>query len=307
MKKNIHKTAWIAADWGTTHIRVWAIDVNDNILAYSESDKGMKYLQKNEFEPVLLRLIENWLDDTKSIPVVTCGMVGARQGWVETPYNSTPCNPINIKQVTFVTTKDSRIKVVLVPGLMQKEPSDIIRGEETQIAGFLKFNPNFDGIICLPGTHVKWVKVNNGIIEKFTTFMTGELFGVISHNTLISHNISSEGWCHESFEKGLIDGYSYPGLFASNLFALRAKSILNGLDSNSVRAMLSGILIGVELKGAKDYWVLNNVVLIGSDLLTKNYQTAINLLGQKAKIFSVESATLAGLSFVHSKLKLDLE
>ena len=156
------KATWIAVDWGTTHMRAWAIDMSGDVLAYSESDEGMKDLQQNEFEPVLLRLIENWIDNEKVTPVIVCGMVGARQGWVETPYQKTPCVPININQLTIASTKDSRIQVNLVPGVMQHKPADIMRGEETQIAGFLKSKPDFDGIVCLPGTHVKWVKIIKG-------------------------------------------------------------------------------------------------------------------------------------------------
>ena len=94
------KAKWIAADWGTTHMRAWAINEQGKVLAYSESNEGMKDLQQNEFEPVLLRLIESWLDSEKVTPVMACGMVGARQGWVETPYLKTPCVPIDKTQLT---------------------------------------------------------------------------------------------------------------------------------------------------------------------------------------------------------------
>ena len=301
MRKYINKVSWIAADWGTTHMRAWAMDEKNNILAYSESDKGMKYLQKNEFEPVLFRLIESWLIDDREIPIITCGMVGARQGWVETPYNVIPCLPINKNQLTFVTTKDSRIKVALVRGIMQSDPPDIMRGEETQISGFLESNSGFSGIICLPGTHTKWVKINKGVIEEFTTFMTGELFGVISLNTLLAHSINAEGWHQKSFEKGVEIGYKNPGSVASSLFSLRSKSIISNLNKDSSRAMLSGILIGVELEGSQNYWIQNKITLIGSGTLVKNYQNAIQSLGGKSEIFSVEKATIAGLVFAYKQ------
>lgn len=296
------KAKWIAVDWGTTHMRAWAIDMSGDVLAYSESDEGMKDLQQNEFEPVLLRLIENWIDNEKVTPVIVCGMVGARQGWVETPYQKTPCVPIDKNQLTIASTKDTRIQVNLVPGVMQHEPADIMRGEETQIAGFLKSKPDFDGIVCLPGTHVKWVKIIKGKIENFTTFMTGELFGVISNNTLLSHSIDGDGWHQPSFEKGLMYGFENPSLIASGLFSLRAESILDGLDSESARARLSGLLLGVELHGTQNYWQKNNVTFIGSELLTKNYQSALELMGGESELFNIEAATLAGLSSVYKDL-----
>ena len=182
------KAKWIAADWGTTHMRAWAIGKEGEILAYRESNEGMKDLQQNEFEPVLLRLIESWLDNTKITTVMSCGMVGAKQGWVETPYLKTPCVPIDNNQLTTANTLDKRIIVHLVPGVMQNHPADIMRGEETQIAGFINKNQDFNGVVCLPGTHSKWVNIDEGQIISFKTFMTGELFGVISNHTLIRHS-----------------------------------------------------------------------------------------------------------------------
>ena len=69
------KAKWIAADWGTTHMRAWAIDEKGKVHAYSESNEDMKDLQQNEFEPVVLRLIESWLDSEKVTSVRAWGMV----------------------------------------------------------------------------------------------------------------------------------------------------------------------------------------------------------------------------------------
>ena len=302
MKMSDIKAKWIAADWGTTHMRAWAIGEEDNVLAFRGSNEGMKDLQQNEFEPVLLRLIESWLDDTKVTTVMACGMVGAKQGWVETPYLKTPCVPIDNKQLTTANTNDQRIKVHLVPGVMQNHPADIMRGEETQIAGFINKNTNFKGVVCLPGTHAKWVNINEGQITSFKTFMTGELFGVISNHTLIRHSTSIKGWDQESFEEGVHDGFKNPGLIASNLFSLRAESIVNNLDRDQARSTLSGLLLGVELNGAQSYWKGKNVTLIGSELLSNNYHEGLKVLGGESQLFSLETATLSGLSSAYRDL-----
>jgi 2-dehydro-3-deoxygalactonokinase len=297
------KAKWIAADWGTTHMRAWAIGDNDNVLAYRESNEGMKDLQQNEFEPVLLRLIENWLDDNKVTTVMSCGMVGAKQGWHETPYLKTPCVPIDHNQLTVAVTNDSRIKVNLVPGVMQNKPADIMRGEETQIAGFITKNPYFNGVVCLPGTHSKWVRVKDGKITNFKTFMTGELFGVISNHSLIRHSISIKGWNQASFEIGVHEGFQNPGSIASNLFSLRSESIVNDLDRYEARSRLSGLLLGLELNGAQSYWKNNNVTLIGSELLSNIYYQGLEILGGQSNLFSLETATLSGLSSAYKEIR----
>jgi len=296
------KAKWIAADWGTTHIRAWAIGEEDNVLAFRESNEGMKDLQQNEFEPVLLKLIESWLDDTKVTTVMACGMVGSKQGWVETPYLKTPCVPIDNQQLTIATTKDNRIKVNFVPGVMQNNSADIMRGEETQIAGFINKNPDFNGVVCLPGTHTKWVNVKEGQITSFKTFMTGELFGVISNHTLIRHSISIKGWNQAGFEAGIHEGFNNPGSIASNLFSLRAESIVNDLDRDQARSTLSGLLLGVELNGAQTFWENSNVIIIGSQLLSDNYHQGLKILGGQSQLFSLETATLSGLSFAYREL-----
>ena len=296
------KAKWIAADWGTTHMRAWAIGEEDNVLAFRESNEGMKDLQQNEFEPVLLKLIESWLDDTKVTTVMACGMVGSKQGWVETPYLKTPCVPIDNQQLTIATTKDNRIKVNFVPGVMQNNSADIMRGEETQIAGFINKNPDFNGVVCLPGTHTKWVNVKEGQITSFKTFMTGELFGVISNHTLIRHSISIKGWNQAGFEAGIHEGFNNPGSIASNLFSLRAESIVNDLDRDQARSTLSGLLLGVELNGAQTFWENSNVIIIGSQLLSNNYHQGLKILGGQCQLFSLETATLSGLSFAYREL-----
>jgi 2-dehydro-3-deoxygalactonokinase len=234
---------------------------------------------------------------------MACGMVGAKQGWVETPYLKTPCVPIDNNQLTTTNTHDKRLKVHLVPGVMQNHPADIMRGEETQIAGFINKNNDFKGVLCLPGTHTKWVNINEGQITSFKTFMTGELFGVITSHTLIRHSTSIKGWNQESFEEGIHEGFNNPGLIASNLFSLRAESIVNNMDRDQARSILSGLLLGAELNGAQSYWQDNKVILIGSEFLSNIYYQGLEALGGQSKLFSLETATLLGLSSAYKKIR----
>ena len=141
---------WIAADWGTTHLRVWAMSGASQTDA-AGSDRGMGKLAPDQFEPALLDLIAPWLGDGVT-PVIACGMVGARQGWTEAGYGRVPCGALDAAPVR-APTADPRLAVWILPGLSQADPPDVMRGEETQIAGFLSLNPGFDGVICLPGTY----------------------------------------------------------------------------------------------------------------------------------------------------------
>ena len=84
---------WIAVDWGTSRMRAWAMSAAGKALASTSSDRGMGSLAPDQFEDALLADIGPWLTPGQRTRVVACGMVGARQGWVEVAYKAVPCAP----------------------------------------------------------------------------------------------------------------------------------------------------------------------------------------------------------------------
>jgi len=54
--------------------------------------------------------------------------------------------------------------------------------------------------------------------------------------------------------------------------------------------------------GQKNYWKDKKVILIGSELLTNNYQKGLKILGGKSLPFSLEAATLSGLTSAYMEL-----
>lgn len=285
---------WIAVDWGTTNLRVWAMGP-EGILAEAASEDGMGRLARADFEPALLRLIEPWLSDAP-ISVMCCGMVGSRQGWHEAPYRSVPCTPVHPSAMVRVPTEDRRIRVSIAPGLKQTKPADVMRGEETQIAGALAVMPGFDGVFCLPGTHTKWVQFSAGEVVSFQTFMTGELFALLSEQSVLRHGVQGTGWDDDAFDAALSDALSRPERFAAKLFSLRAEALIAGLAAPQARARLSGLLIGIELAGAKPYWLGQPVALIGSEGLSRAYARALATQGVEARTIPASACTLSGLS-----------
>ena len=251
---------WIAVDWGTSNLRAWAMGPAGP-LAQATSDEGMGKLAPAEFEPALLRLISPWL--TRPTAVLACGMVGARQGWREAKYRATPCTPVDAAGILHVPTHDPRLTFHIAPGLSQDRPADVMRGEETQVAGVLALHPGFDGVICHPGTHSKWVHVSAGEVVSFQTYMTGELFALLSTQSVLRHGMA-EGWDDAAFDAGVADALQSPDKFAARLFSLRAELLLHGLTPAQSRARLSGLLIGIELAGAKPYWLGQRVMLVGA-------------------------------------------
>jgi len=285
---------WIAVDWGTSNLRVWIME-GTHTVAQAQSDKGMGALSRDGFETALLALIDPHLSDQK-LPVVCCGMVGSRQGWAEAAYLTVPCAPPGAQAVTHVAAIDPRIDVAILPGLKQARPPDVMRGEETQIAGFLKAQPGFDGILCLPGTHTKWVHISAGEIISFKTFMTGEIFALLSENSVLRHSLGDDGFDNTAFAAAVEDAMSRPQTLAADLFGLRAGSLIAGLGAATVRARLSGLLIGAELAAARPYWLGQNVAIIGANSLAELYRDGLAAQGVTASLHDTTEMTLAGLT-----------
>ncbi|WP_259782364.1 2-dehydro-3-deoxygalactonokinase [Aestuariispira ectoiniformans] len=295
-------TNWVAVDWGTSNLRAWLIGDDNTNIEQRSSDQGMGRLEPGDFEPVLLSMLSGWLPADGVLPVLICGMAGARQGWAEAPYLTVPCSPPTAAGAITPPTKDPRLRVRILPGLCQTEPADVIRGEETQLAGLLAQAPTFEGVVCLPGTHTKWVQITGGTISTFRTFMTGELFGLLARQSVLRHTVTDCGWDNKAFAATLIDSIAPPQTLTTRLFSLRAKDLLEGLDAAVARAQLSGMLIGTELAALDPLWLLDEVVIIGDLKLSALYNEALALTGISARLLDAEAMTLAGLKTAYKRI-----
>lgn len=292
------KVDWIAVDWGTTNLRAYAMQ-GATVIARASSDEGMGKLACDEFELALRRLTDDW--DAGNAPVIACGMVGSRQGWVEAPYRSVPCPPMAKDLICAPTSSDLSVRIV--PGLSQQNPADVMRGEETQIAGFLSLNAGWDGVLCLPGTHTKWAHLSAGEVVSFQTFMTGELFSLLSSASVLRHSVATDDWDQSAFDAAVSDAISKPEAMAARLFGLRASSLLHGAAPEATRAALSGRLIGAELAAARAYWLGQNIAILGMGTQARAYQTALAAQGANSMLVDSERATLAGLTAAYRSFK----
>ncbi|MEM8554229.1 MAG: 2-dehydro-3-deoxygalactonokinase [Pseudomonadota bacterium] len=290
--------SWIAVDWGTTHLRAFAMD-GRSVVAQFSSDRGMGTLSASEFENALLDVIGPWLD--RPTPVLACGMVGSRQGWVEARYLPVPCKPLS-ESFTEAPTKDTRLRVWIVPGLSQASPPDVMRGEETQIAGFLSLNPGWDGVICLPGSHTKWAHISAGEVISFQTVMTGEMLAALSGSTVLRHSMAPTGWDEKVFLDTLDQTRSRPETLATQLFRTRATDLLHGLDPVAARSRIIGALIGAELAATRPYWLGQPIAVIGATEPSRGYLAGLRAQGAAPIEADGDAMTRAGLSVAHSKL-----
>lgn len=296
---------WIAVDWGTSALRAWAMRGEEK-LAEARSADGMGGLSPEEFEPALLGLIAPWLSPGAPVPVLACGMVGARQGWSEAPYRAVPCAPVAGRGALHpVPTRDLRIAVRIVPGLSQAAPADVMRGEEVQIAGLLAQEGLSDAVICLPGSHSKWAKIAGGEVESFSTAMTGEAFAALSGHSVLRHAMPppAEGakptaLDRPAFLRAVQEMLRAPETLAAALFSVRAETLLAepAPTPDQSRARLSGLLIGAEIAAMRGMWEGREVHLIGAPELAAAYAEALSAAGVTAHVHDSAPLTRAGLA-----------
>jgi len=290
---------WVAVDWGTSNVRAWGIAADGSTAFAVGSDKGMGKLQRTEFPGVLGELIGEKVDG--SVDVVICGMAGARQGWLEAPYLDTPAD---LRRLSHGAVKpegaERRFAVRILPGVAQRAAGseDVMRGEETQLLGLLGLRPGFAGTAILPGTHSKWAEIADGRIVRFSSAMTGEIYEVLSQHSVLRHSFAGERNGAESeagLTAGLEAGIAEPQLVTSFVFRTRSAALLSGKGADWCSAYLSGLLIGAEVAGHRDWLGRGAVPLIGSERLSKIYAAALERLGAQSYAIDAADATIAGL------------
>lgn len=300
----------IAIDWGTTNCRASLLDANGKELDTRRAPEGAGGLKSDEFEAVFDRLVSGWPD----LPVWICGMAGSRQGWREAPYLTCPAALSDLAtQITPITTSSGRL-VRIIPGLLFKDErgnADIMRGEETQIAGLLAKQPDYDGLAIMPGTHCKWVSIKNDRVLRFQTFLTGELYSLLATASILRHSVSAHEADipvdHPAFLSGIEDALSGTVPLVSGLFQIRTQDVLNGAQKNDSAARLSGLMIGAEFAAAKSSGWLDadkKACIIGGRGLTPLYSKACDMAGLVPHTLFGLDASTAGLWYLAHQQQL---
>lgn len=238
----------IAIDWGSTRLRAWLLDADGAVLERRAGDHGAIGLPRERFDAVLAATVGDWAAARPRAPLLACGMVGARGAWVEAPYVDLPAGvgAIRERRVSVPTSLGRPLEVV--GGLRTAEP-DVLRGEETQALG----TGLVDGLLCMPGTHSKWLTLDDGVIGAFATWFTGELYDLLgTHGSLAKAFGEPSTLDPAGFDAGVALALE-PGAdrrWLNRLFGFRARVVGGGSPGAFERSRLSGWLLGTELRQA---------------------------------------------------------
>jgi 2-dehydro-3-deoxygalactonokinase len=271
----------IAVDWGITSFRAWRLAPDGTVLDRMSGPFGIRSVADRDFAGVLERAVGAW----RPAPVLMCGMIGSRQGWVEAPYVAVPAGLAAIAAALVPVPGAARIWIV--PGVSQ-DPPDVMRGEETQILGVAATLGQGRHVLCLPGTHSKWAVLEDGQVVGFRTAMTGEVFALMRTQSILAPLVAEgAGDDADAFDAG-IDRARDEGGLLHHLFGLRAAVLLGRLAPAALPSMLSGLLIGHEI--AELSAEAPTVRLVGGAALTGRYARALARFGISSTTHGEETA-----------------
>ena len=300
---------FVAGDWGTSHLRLFLCDSQgmtlDSCIGPGAADLSGQFA--NVFESLMAR----WEERHGVLPAVLCGMVGSSIGWTQAPYVPCPAKPGQIAEAC-ATLRGGRVHIV--PGLSCRNrfnAPDFLRGEETQILGALNLQRTLcqgRRLLCLPGTHTKWVVLEEGAVREFFTAPTGELFAVLcDHSVLVRNRNRVETVIDtDAFKQGLASFNEFPqAQLLHRFFECRSRQLNSELSAPAAAAYLSGLLVASDVHGALQLLsdsITTPVYLIGTSQLTQLYAAALAVHGYHAYAVDGAEASLRGLTQVRQLL-----
>jgi 2-dehydro-3-deoxygalactonokinase len=297
----------VLGDWGTSHLRLF-LSRGDEVLDRREGP-GISRLEGGH-EAALFDLIAPWTSSHGPMPILLSGMVGSRNGWKEVPYAQCPADAQTLARA-MLRFRAREHEVLLVPGLSCRNPRgavDLLRGEETQIIGAMESHRALASrrhLMCLPGTHAKWVLLEEGRIVSFQTSLTGEVFALLDEHSMLlrvrDDRSLDPSAAARAFEDGLARSAELPRPELLHLlFEARSRQLQGELTASQAREWLSGLLIGYDTRGAAELFPRESrdeaqVLVIGATDLAERYRKALTACGIPAISGDASKMTLVGL------------
>jgi 2-dehydro-3-deoxygalactonokinase len=283
----------IAIDWGTTSLRAALLDAHGHVLDVRASPQGILNVPPGQFAAVFDSTCADWMKAESGVCLIS-GMCGSRQGWLEAPYCPCPANSADLAEALAWVEPQ---RIAIVPGLSFTHDSvpDVMRGEEVQVLGTLDLLGLQDATLVLPGTHSKWVSVRAARIQGFSTFMTGEVYGLLRQHSILARMLPADEpeLDTAAFDRGVRHAMSSSSLLAT-AFSTRTLALFEQLNGPELVSYLSGLVIGEELRAQPPGTVADGVVVIGSPALTERYARAFSVCGKRIQTIGPE-ATWRGL------------
>lgn len=286
---------FIAVDWGTTNRRAYRLDAKGRMTGEHEDDKGALAVGRDGFAAAAAQL-RDLLGD---LPMLLGGMAGSTHGWVDAPYRPCPLSAADLVS-GLVWVEPGRTAIVPGAKVDGDGRSDIMRGEEIQLLGAAAAGivpPTC--IVCHPGTHCKWARLEDGRLVDFHTAMTGEMFALLRDHSILAGQLAAEVRDDSMFARGVERGLG-GGLLTSDIFSVRADVLLGRIGADEAPSLMSGLLIGADVAEGirRANGTTADILVMGRPSLTRLYAKAIAMAGAAARQVDGERAFVAGANLI---------
>jgi 2-dehydro-3-deoxygalactonokinase len=295
------KAAFIAGDWGTTRLRLYLCDADGAVLARTEGEGAAVPRHAERFAVA----VAPWDAVHGKLPAVLGGMVGSTIGWREVPYLECPARPEAVASAALRFDHDGRT-IAIAPGLKCIAPTgapDVMRGEEVQILGALRLQPELAKgrhIFCMPGTHAKWVEVAEGAALRFQTALSGELFELLRRHSVLARDGGEADAAAPALALGL-QMARQPADLLHLLFSARSRVVTGEMPKGDAASYLSGLILGKDVATAHALFGLSGTVhLVCTPQLAALYTAALGDYGVAAALIDGDAAALAGLAHIRN-------
>jgi len=228
-------------------------------------------------------------------------MASATIRMIDLPYKTIPykIDQGELEVHVLEASDDCQHRLLIISGV--RSDNDVMRGEETMLAGCTFTETPGEQLFIFPGTHSKHVIVEDRQLKAFSTYMTGELFDLLANKSVLSASVESspEDTSH-AFEKGIREIAN--GILLNNIFHVRTNQVLNKLEKTANYHYLSGLLIGEELRhlAGKNYIT---ITIVSTGALAALYKKAIELigLGANCRTENADKALIKGQALILQK------
>ena len=295
----------VGINWGSSNFRAFHIGADGNLLDSIEQPSGIASLTREQMVALVAEVATRWPEAQR---IYACGMVGSNIGWSDAGYVMCPVAPDGLASALH-DVRIGEVTVSIVPGLACRRSADgapdIMRGEETELFGLLASHrlPS-RGVVALPGTHTKWVRMEHGRVAEFMTAMSGEIFDRLTAAGLLASIVDGPAGAGEAFRDGVRNGYSGALGLGTLLFGARAKVIRGELARADGASYLRGMLIGAEIADAIALFpeaAHATVPLVGSGPVCALYAEALAIVGLAGQGVDARGASVDGFHALHAK------
>lgn len=293
------KNLSIVVDWGASNFRAYLVHADGQCLERIGSADGLNNIE-HPFADVLIGHIDKWLQQHGPLTTLMSGMMGSPSGWQHVPHLPSPTSITQLAQHSQLATEFTHCPAWIVPGVSGTGIAgsfDVMRGEETQYFGAQQWlqeqNHSAPELLCFPGTHNKWLSFKPDELSQFSTTMSGELFELLSKQSMLAHAVDSlANWNDDAFFAG-IDHANRTGGLLHHLFTVRSRNLSGEHTTAEGQSYLSGLIIGHELANMLTA-PTSAIGIVGSHTLAQRYQLALRYRGFDAICINSEAATILG-------------